>query len=115
MRRGGRVPRRDSGSSCRGTAIPPAGANLAKLKNPDPEVRIEALRELQTSLDPRIPTAMLPLLADEGNSIRRWAALAAFFASPKNCALPGVIQAAGNNPVPSPDDLQSRTQRFNLN
>jgi hypothetical protein len=55
---------------------PSAGANLAKLKNPDPEVRIEALRELQTSLDPRIPTAMLPLLADEGNSIRRLAARA---------------------------------------
>ena len=51
-------------------------ADLAGLKSPDPQVRIDALRSLQTSLDPRIPDAMLPLLADEGESIRRLAARA---------------------------------------
>src|SRR5262245_51892289 len=49
-------------------------ALLAQLKNPEPDTRIAAQRELQTSLDPRIPDAMLPLLSDEGNSIRRLAA-----------------------------------------
>jgi len=39
-------------------------------------VRIAALRELLTSLDSRMPEAMLPLLSDEGNSIRRLAARA---------------------------------------
>jgi HEAT repeats len=52
----------------------PTDAFLAQLKNPNPEARIAALRELQTSLDPRIPDAMLSLLSDEGNSIRRIAA-----------------------------------------
>jgi hypothetical protein len=51
-------------------------ALFAQLNNPDPDVRIAAVRALQTSLDPRIPDAMLPLLADEGNSIRRLAARA---------------------------------------
>jgi hypothetical protein len=54
----------------------PIDAFLAQLKNREPDVRIAALRELQTSLDPRIPDAMLPLLSDEGNSIRRLAARA---------------------------------------
>lgn len=49
---------------------------LTLLKHDDMEVRIEALRELMTSLDPRIPDAMLPRLTDEGNSIRRLAARA---------------------------------------
>ncbi len=64
------------------SAIPPAfseepptdEALLATLRNSDMAVRIEALRELQTSLDPRLPDALLPLLSDEGNSIRRLAA-----------------------------------------
>jgi len=51
-------------------------AFFAELNSPDPDVRIAAVRALQTSLDPRIPDAMLPLLADEGNSIRRLAARA---------------------------------------
>jgi hypothetical protein len=51
-------------------------AFLAQLKNPDADTRIAALRELQTSLDPRIPDAMIPLLSDEGDSIRRLAARA---------------------------------------
>jgi hypothetical protein len=50
--------------------------HLRDLRNPDPEVRIQALRELQTTLDPRIPDEMLRLLTDEGNSIRRLAARA---------------------------------------
>jgi hypothetical protein len=54
----------------------PIDALLAQLKNPEPDARIAALRDLQTSLDPRIPDAMLPLLFDEGNSIRRLAARA---------------------------------------
>jgi hypothetical protein len=54
----------------------PIDAFLAQLNNPDPDARIAALRELQTSLDPRIPDAMLSLLSDEGNSIRRIAARA---------------------------------------
>jgi hypothetical protein len=54
----------------------PIDASLTQLKNPEPDRRIAALRELQTSLDPRIPDAMLSLLSDEGNSIRRLAARA---------------------------------------
>jgi len=54
----------------------PIDALLAQLKTPEPDARIAALRDLQTSLDPRIPDAMLPLLSDEGNSIRRLAARA---------------------------------------
>jgi hypothetical protein len=63
-------------------ATPEAGSNesadalLAQLKNPNPETRIAAVRELQTSLHPRVPDAMLSLLSDEGNSIRRLAARA---------------------------------------
>lgn len=53
----------------------PANDNaLALLKDADMEVRIEALRQLQTSLDPRLPEALLPLLSDQGDSIRRLAA-----------------------------------------
>jgi hypothetical protein len=54
----------------------PIDAFLAQLKKPEPDTRIAALRELETSLDPRIPDAMFPLLSDEGNSIRRLAARA---------------------------------------
>ncbi len=50
--------------------------DLAALKNPDPDQRVEALRNLMTSPDPRLPAAVLPLLRDEGNSIRRLAARA---------------------------------------
>lgn len=50
------------------------GVDLTRLKNSDMAVRIEALRAIQTSIDPRIPAALLPLLSDEGNSIRRLAA-----------------------------------------
>ena len=54
----------------------PTDAAFAQLKNPEPDVRVAAVRELQTSLDPRVPDAMLSLLSDEGNSIRRLAARA---------------------------------------
>lgn len=57
-------------------ASPSADAALKQLANPDPEKRVEAVRALQTSLDPRIPGAMLPMLTNEGNSIRRLAARA---------------------------------------
>lgn len=49
-------------------------ANFRQLQASDPDTRIEALRELQTSIDPRLPDALLTLLRDEGNSIRRLAA-----------------------------------------
>jgi len=49
---------------------------LAGLEQDSAEARIESLRALMTSLDPRIPDALLPLLGDEGNSIRRLAARA---------------------------------------
>lgn len=58
-----------------GPAADPANdAALARLSDADMNVRIEALRELQTTLDPRLPEALLPLLADAGDSIRRLAA-----------------------------------------
>jgi hypothetical protein len=59
-----------------GSTTNPADVYLPQLKNSDPDTRIAALRELLTSLDWRIPEAMLPLLSDEGNSIRRLAARA---------------------------------------
>jgi hypothetical protein len=59
-----------------GSTVNPADVYLPQLKDKDPDVRIEALRQLQTFLDSRIPEAMLPLLSDEGNSIRRLAARA---------------------------------------
>jgi AcrR family transcriptional regulator len=58
------------------TAPAAVDENLARLRAPDPETRVEAVRALLTELDPRIPEAMLPLLTDEGNSIRRLAARA---------------------------------------
>jgi HEAT repeats len=59
-----------------GSTVNPADVYLPQLKDKDADVRIAALRELLTSLDSRIPEAMLPLLSDEGNSIRRLAARA---------------------------------------
>jgi hypothetical protein len=59
-----------------GTAATADDPALASLQNPDPDQRVEALRSLMTSPDPRIPDAVLPLLRDEGNSIRRLAARA---------------------------------------
>ncbi|HEY6070742.1 MAG TPA: HEAT repeat domain-containing protein [Chthoniobacterales bacterium] len=59
-----------------GSTTNPADVYLPQLKDKDPDTRIAALRELLTSLDSRIPEAMLSLLSDEGNSIRRLAARA---------------------------------------
>ena len=59
-----------------GSTTNPADIYLPQLKDKDADVRIAALRELLTSLDSRIPEAMLPMLSDEGNSIRRLAARA---------------------------------------
>lgn len=47
-----------------------------RLGSPDIDVRRAAVDEIQTLDDPRIPAACLPLLDDEGNSIRRLAARA---------------------------------------
>lgn len=49
---------------------------LAQLRDADPSTRVAAVRSLSRSLDPRIPSAMLPLLRDEGDSNRRLAARA---------------------------------------
>jgi len=46
------------------------------LKSPDVAVRRQAIDEIQTLDDARIPEACLPLLRDEGRSIRRQAARA---------------------------------------
>lgn len=52
-------------------------AALANLRpNALPEVQLEALRTIATSLDPRIPAACLPMLESPGNSVRRNAARA---------------------------------------
>src|SRR5260370_7239572 len=64
-----------------GSSVNPADVYLPQLKDKDADVRIAALRELLTSLDSRIPEAMLSLLSDEGNSIRRLAARAIGIAS----------------------------------
>jgi len=55
---------------------PAADQWLKKLQHADPEVRLEAITVLQTSLDPRIPEACLPLLSKKGESVRRLAARA---------------------------------------
>jgi hypothetical protein len=62
--------------SLSGSTTNPVDAYLPQLRDKDADVRIEALRQLQTSLDSRIPDAVLALLSDEGNSIRRLAARA---------------------------------------
>jgi HEAT repeats len=59
-----------------GSTTDPADVYLPQLKDKDPDVRVEAVRKLLTSLDSRIPEAMLSLLSDEGNSVRRLAARA---------------------------------------
>ena len=90
-----------------------ASADLAGLKNPDPEVRVEALRSLQTSLDPRIPAAVLPLLADEGNSIRRLAARAVgsrWWQVPKE-RVPAFVAALRRNEASEFDDEKNMVQR----
>ena len=51
-------------------------ALLKRLKSPDVETRHKAMFDLQESLDPRIPDACLPVLQQEGDSIRRLAARA---------------------------------------
>jgi hypothetical protein len=49
---------------------------LKQLASPDIETRREAIDGIQLSLDARIPEACLPLLSQEGDSIRRLAARA---------------------------------------
>lgn len=53
-----------------------AAALILRLQSPDETVKYAALRSLQTSLDPRIAEACLPILKSEGESIRRLAARA---------------------------------------
>jgi hypothetical protein len=49
---------------------------LAQLQSDDLETRYAAMRQLGTSIDPRVPEACLSVLQKEGNSIRRLAARA---------------------------------------
>ncbi len=49
---------------------------IARLASPDIAIRRAAIEEIQTLEDPAIPAACLPLLRDEGRSIRRQAARA---------------------------------------
>ncbi len=49
---------------------------IAELSSPDVKVRRKAIDTIQTLNDPAIPSACLPLLKDEGFSIRRQAARA---------------------------------------
>jgi hypothetical protein len=49
---------------------------VAQLRSPDIGVRRRAIDQIQTLEDPRLPEACLPLLQDEGLSIRRQAARA---------------------------------------
>ena len=46
---------------------------LQLLRSADDETRLDALRRLQTSLDPRLPDACLAVLQTEGDTIRRLA------------------------------------------
>lgn len=61
-------------SSATAQAAPANDVLFEQLRDNDMDVRIAALRELQTSLDPRLPEALLILLKDEGNTTRRLAA-----------------------------------------
>jgi len=90
-----------------------ASADLARLKNPDAEVRVEALRALQTSLDPRIPEAMLPLLADEGNSVRRLAARAvgSRWWQISKARVPAFVAALKRNETSEFEDEKNMVQR----
>jgi hypothetical protein len=88
-------------------------AQLAKLKDPSAEVRIEALRELMTSLDPRLPEALFPLLSDEGNSIRRLAARAVgsrWWQIP-TARIPAFTAALQRNAQSEAEDEQNMVQR----
>jgi len=51
-------------------------ALLAQLQSDDTDTRYEAMRQLGTAVDPRIPDACLSVLRKDGNSIRRLAARA---------------------------------------
>lgn len=67
--------------------IPEVILEIAKLASPDMAVRRAAVEAIQTLDDPGIPAACLPLLKDEGVSIRRQAARAIgsrFFDVPEN-------------------------------
>ena len=102
-----------SAASARCAEPAEASADLAKLKSPDADVRVEALRALQTSLDPRIPEAVLPLLADEGNSIRRLAARAVgsrWWQIPKE-RVPAFVAALRRNEGSEFDDEKNMVQR----
>jgi hypothetical protein len=57
-------------------AAPDRSDWLAQSQSDDTEVRHEAMRQLMTVVDPRIPDACLSILKKEGNSVKRLAARA---------------------------------------
>ena len=80
-------------------------ALLAQLQSDDLETRYDAMRQLGTSNDPRLPDACLSVLNKEGNSIRRLAARAIgsqWYQIPKE-RVP-VFTAALNAQLESDDD-----------
>lgn len=83
------------------------------LQNEKMDVRIAALRELQTSLDPRLPDALLILLKDEGNSIRRLAARgigSRYWQIPEE-RIPAFVQALKANANTEFEDEKSMVNR----
>jgi len=81
---------------------------VAQLSSPDGAVRRAAVDRIQTLDDPRIPEACLPLLHDEGRSIRRQAARAIgsrFYEIPKE-RLPEFIAAMRQYRQGLPDDAE---------
>ncbi len=88
-------------------------ALLLQLKHEDMDQRVAALRELMTSLDPRLPEALLPLLADEGNSTRRLAARAVgsrYWQIPKD-RIPAFLAALQKNGASEFDDEKNMVAR----
>lgn len=98
---------------CAQGANPANDGWIARLRDGDMEVRIGALRELQTSLDPRLPEAFLPLLGDEGNSIRRLAARGVgsrYWQIPPN-RIPVFLETLARNLVGEREDERNMTAR----
>lgn len=92
---------------------PENDALFKQLQHESMDVRISALRELQTSLDPRLPEALLVLLNDEGNSIRRLAARgigSRYWQIPED-RIPAFVQALRTNANTEYEDEKEMVRR----